>query len=196
MSDAPELIKQHRAKRGWSQTQLADRVGCNEKTIQRIESGKGCSVDMLKSIAIALEIEPDVLLLSSDSPAVRRRARRRVRDGFVCMQLLLDSEHTYTRVSVVRDPNDEKLHEAIIAVCEVIDSLKQHKSPPLVPTRVAYEGARSIGNALRQLEAHGWLLELEESYAEVFARTHDGVVFWIFHFRQAETGETNSAALK
>jgi transcriptional regulator with XRE-family HTH domain len=51
------ILKQLRLSRHLSQEQLADMSGLNVRTIQRIESGKNASVESLKCLASALNVE-------------------------------------------------------------------------------------------------------------------------------------------
>ncbi|WP_206483935.1 helix-turn-helix domain-containing protein [Thalassotalea sp. G2M2-11] len=51
------ILKQLRISRHLSQEQLAQMSGLNVRTIQRIESGKNASVESLKCIAAALNVD-------------------------------------------------------------------------------------------------------------------------------------------
>ena len=51
------IVRKLRAKRSWSQEQLADFAGHNVRTIQRVESGQKASVETLKSIASVFEVD-------------------------------------------------------------------------------------------------------------------------------------------
>lgn len=51
------IVRKLRAKRSWSQEQLADFAGLNVRTIQRVESGQKASVETLKSIASVFEVD-------------------------------------------------------------------------------------------------------------------------------------------
>ena len=51
------ILKQLRMSRRLSQEHLADMSGLSVRTIQRIESGKNASVESLKCLASALEVE-------------------------------------------------------------------------------------------------------------------------------------------
>ena len=51
------ILKQLRISRHLSQEQLADMSGLNVRTIQRLESGHNASVESLKCIAAALEVD-------------------------------------------------------------------------------------------------------------------------------------------
>lgn len=55
------ILKQLRLSRNFSQEQLAQMSGLNVRTIQRIESGHKASVESLKCIAAALEVEISTL---------------------------------------------------------------------------------------------------------------------------------------
>ena len=55
------ILKQLRIGRYLSQEQLAQMSGLNVRTIQRIESGQNASVETLKCLAAALEVDIDTL---------------------------------------------------------------------------------------------------------------------------------------
>ncbi|NQZ90144.1 MAG: helix-turn-helix transcriptional regulator [Colwellia sp.] len=55
------ILKQIRISRHFSQEQLAQISGLNVRTIQRIESGKNASVESLKCIAAALDVDVTTL---------------------------------------------------------------------------------------------------------------------------------------
>jgi transcriptional regulator with XRE-family HTH domain len=55
------ILKQFRLSRNLSQDQLAQMSGLNVRTIQRIESGNKASVESLKCIAAALEVDISTL---------------------------------------------------------------------------------------------------------------------------------------
>jgi transcriptional regulator with XRE-family HTH domain len=52
-----QILKQLRLSRHFSQEQLADMSGLNVRTIKRIESGQKASVESMKCIAAALDID-------------------------------------------------------------------------------------------------------------------------------------------
>ena len=51
------LIQKLRLQRGWSQEQLAELSGLSVRTIQRLERGQGGSVESLKALGAAFEID-------------------------------------------------------------------------------------------------------------------------------------------
>jgi transcriptional regulator with XRE-family HTH domain len=51
------LIQKLRLQRGWSQEQLADLSGLSVRTIQRLERGQPASVESLKALGAAFEID-------------------------------------------------------------------------------------------------------------------------------------------
>ncbi|HEX9590720.1 MAG TPA: 2TM domain-containing protein [Bradyrhizobium sp.] len=51
------LIQKLRLQRGWSQEQLVDLSGLSVRTIQRLERGQTASVESLKALGAAFEIE-------------------------------------------------------------------------------------------------------------------------------------------
>ena len=64
-------IKDIRTKKNMTQDQLAEMIGSDRAVIARIENGnKGCSMDYFVSIANALEVSTDSLLIDSlENPA-------------------------------------------------------------------------------------------------------------------------------
>jgi transcriptional regulator with XRE-family HTH domain len=68
------LIQKLRLQRGWSQEQLAEVSGLSVRTIQRIERGQTASVETLKALGAAFEIdfsqlkEPDMNATLSQTP--------------------------------------------------------------------------------------------------------------------------------
>lgn len=68
------LIQKLRLKNGWSQEQLATASGLSTRTIQRIEAGQAPSVESLKAIAGALDIEFTAL---TEEPKMTTESSRR-----------------------------------------------------------------------------------------------------------------------
>ena len=66
------ILKQLRLSRHLSQEQLAQMSGLNVRTIQRIESGKNASVESLKCLASALNI--DIATLNQEKFNVDKRS--------------------------------------------------------------------------------------------------------------------------
>jgi hypothetical protein len=93
---------------------------------------------------------------------------------------------------VHHDPDNSAIHEAILAVCEAVDMIRQYKASVEIPVRDEYEGGRKIGNAIGELESEGWLLELEEGVQEVFGVGHDYEAYWTIRIRPATEGERSS----
>jgi transcriptional regulator with XRE-family HTH domain len=54
---SPMLIQKLRLQRGWSQEQLAELSGLSVRTIQRIERGQPASIESLKSLGAAFQID-------------------------------------------------------------------------------------------------------------------------------------------
>lgn len=59
---ASELIKTYRDKRGLSQVSLADKSGVPQTTISTIEHGANPSWEIMKKLALALNITVDDLM--------------------------------------------------------------------------------------------------------------------------------------
>jgi len=51
------IVQKMRLERGWSQQQLADIAGINVRTVQRIESGQSVSLDSLKALGAAFDVD-------------------------------------------------------------------------------------------------------------------------------------------
>jgi transcriptional regulator with XRE-family HTH domain len=51
------LIQKLRLQRGWSQEQLADLSGLSVRTVQRLERGQTASVESLKALGAAFEVD-------------------------------------------------------------------------------------------------------------------------------------------
>ena len=66
------ILKELRISRHFSQEQLAQMSGLNVRTIQRIESGKNASLESLKCLASALDI--DVTTLNQDKFMIDRKS--------------------------------------------------------------------------------------------------------------------------
>ena len=190
-SEVAKTIKDARLKKGWSQAKLAEKAGCHEKTITRVERGQPADLRSLREIGKALGFSPKQLVDDDGGrPVARRRPLRRVHDGQECIQLLVDYSFQWSRVRLQRDPGEE-LHGAISKICEAVDLIRQHETSFKVPVLTQYEAGRRIAQAIPELEAHGWLLELEEGEEEVFGRDHDFELYWTVHIRpQAEEERT------
>lgn len=65
--DFSEIIKQLRLERGWSQQDVADRVGRNKMTISQYESGqRRPSFDMIEKLAEVFHVDLNYLLGFTD----------------------------------------------------------------------------------------------------------------------------------
>lgn len=62
MNDLAKRLRTSRENKGWSQGELARRIGVTPQTIQAIESGKTKKPQNLTAIARALSVNPDYLL--------------------------------------------------------------------------------------------------------------------------------------
>lgn len=69
MTEMPNRIRELRMQRGWSQDQLAARVGCSKPQISDLERGnRGLDLDWMRRIADAMGILPSHLLSDDDNP--------------------------------------------------------------------------------------------------------------------------------
>ena len=72
------LIKQLRNQRAWSQDQLSLISGISHRTIQRIESSGTCSLESLRALAVAFEIETSVLEIDPTAQANMQRQNKEI----------------------------------------------------------------------------------------------------------------------
>ena len=59
-----EMVKALRQANGWSQEHLSEVCGLSLRTIQRIESTGNASLDSIRLLSIAFNIEPDTLIIN------------------------------------------------------------------------------------------------------------------------------------
>jgi transcriptional regulator with XRE-family HTH domain len=83
MSSFGEKLRQLRKERGWSQDELAERVGIHGRHVGKYEAGKVLpNAETLLAIAAALDVSLDFLLLDaaqSENPAAKIRDRELLR---------------------------------------------------------------------------------------------------------------------
>lgn len=65
MTQLASNLRAERARKGWSQAELAERAGTTKTTVSSIEGGNGCRTDTLTDLARALEIPVATLLADS-----------------------------------------------------------------------------------------------------------------------------------
>ena len=94
MKIIPETLKHWRKKRGFSQQKLAETAGIDQKTVARIEVGKGGEArgDTVKRIANALRIKPETLGREPDSETTNEAESRKFGLGVFNRRLRLDGE--------------------------------------------------------------------------------------------------------
>ena len=70
MSTIGKIIKDSRTKMGYTQEELAAKVGVQKSAIAKWENGRVSEIKRsnLKALAVALELNPNILLSSSDEP--------------------------------------------------------------------------------------------------------------------------------
>jgi transcriptional regulator with XRE-family HTH domain len=98
-----ELVKSHRNKRAWSQTQLAEVSGLSLRTIQRIEKTGSASLESIKSIASVFEIEAQSLQTTPDSPVKNIKVKLSALLGVVSITLFSFFVITATAQPVMLD---------------------------------------------------------------------------------------------
>jgi transcriptional regulator with XRE-family HTH domain len=77
----PSRIRELRKARGWSQGELAERIGCVTNHVSDLERGeRGLTLEWMRKIALALECSPADLLNYADNPARMSDAERRLLD--------------------------------------------------------------------------------------------------------------------
>lgn len=63
------LVREAREARGWSQVELAERLGLSGAQVSRVEAGlRGVSLDVLARLAQELEIPADQVIASIGEP--------------------------------------------------------------------------------------------------------------------------------
>lgn len=73
-----ETVRRLRQERGWTQEDLADRVGFDRKSINRVENAAySPSVDRLFALANALGVTPSELLADADALSRRKRPAKK-----------------------------------------------------------------------------------------------------------------------
>ena len=93
MKIIPETLKHWRKKRGFSQQRLAEEADIDQKTVARIEVGKGGETrgGTVKQIAKALRVKPEVLAEEPDSEAEHdEEVRKKYGWGVLNHRLRLD----------------------------------------------------------------------------------------------------------
>ena len=66
------IVKKLRAKRNWSQEQVATFSGLSIRTIQRVESGQSASLETLKSLASVFEV--DIAKLTEEIKVIDKKS--------------------------------------------------------------------------------------------------------------------------
>ncbi|MCY4381711.1 MAG: helix-turn-helix transcriptional regulator [Nitrospinae bacterium] len=95
MKIIPETLKHWRKKRGFSQQKLAEEAGIDQKTVARIEIGKGGETrsDTAKRITDALRVKPETLAEAPDADARRdEEVRKKFGAGVFNRKLRLDGD--------------------------------------------------------------------------------------------------------
>ena len=57
----PAIVRRLREQRAWSQEQLAEVAGLSARTVQRVETGSGASLETRMALAAALDVDPAML---------------------------------------------------------------------------------------------------------------------------------------
>jgi transcriptional regulator with XRE-family HTH domain len=82
------LIQKLRLQRGWSQEQVAQLSGVSVRTIQRLERGQSVSIETLKALGAAFEVDFSTLkeptMNTSVNPTVGRALVKRMSNPKFC----------------------------------------------------------------------------------------------------------------
>lgn len=65
----PATVRRLREQRAWSQDQLAEVAGLSARTVQRVETGKGASLETRMALAAALGVDAAALCEGGEPPA-------------------------------------------------------------------------------------------------------------------------------
>ena len=85
---------------GWTQTQLADKVGTSQAVIQKIENGKSLRPRILESLAAALDVKPAWLMFG-------------VEEADELAEDALEMARAWTRL---KEPHRSAMREAILRI--------------------------------------------------------------------------------
>lgn len=83
MVDLPNRLYELRRIKGWSQQELADRVGCSKMHVSGLERGKrDFSLAMMRRFADVLGVTPAALLSRTDNPMLLAPDEERLLDTY------------------------------------------------------------------------------------------------------------------
>lgn len=110
--ETSKIIASVRDKKGWSQTELADKSGVSRVMIGKYERGEAIpSIDAAKKIADALEVSLDYLVGEGINSKLDKQALKRLQDLDILEEdkkkTLFDLIDTY-----IRDAKTRKAHAA------------------------------------------------------------------------------------
>lgn len=74
MEQITHTPKSLRARRGFSQLELAERSGVSDRTIRNLEDGLDVSLESVRALAAALDVEVPALIAAIDVERARRAA--------------------------------------------------------------------------------------------------------------------------
>jgi transcriptional regulator with XRE-family HTH domain len=85
-------LRAMRIRRGWRQTDLADRIGCSDSTVSRVERGQAgeLRVDTLRRLSAAVELRVDLVPRWRGGDLDRLIARHHIALSSVTTTLLRD----------------------------------------------------------------------------------------------------------
>lgn len=150
-----EFIVALRAKKAWTQEELALAAGVSLRTVQRMEKSGRCSIAVKKAIASAFEVEASELSPKAQSSAVEsEHAERflvRVEDGRRLAQVI-GGAHGY-RVSHDQ-PRTEDEVDLLAAVAQSIQDWGEIW-PDLEPGE-RVKATFELNNSIKELEAAGF----------------------------------------
>jgi len=116
-----ENIKRLRKERGWSQTKLAEKVGCHLSNITRIETGKYIpALETVTKIATILDVPIDYLVSSTEGN---------------CEEIRIEDQTLSERIKLLNTLDDEerlvvnKVIDAMLTKKKMLDLLKNEVQP-------------------------------------------------------------------
>lgn len=170
-------------------------VDISGKTIRRMTDAESVRPTKRRAVLDFLGIESEE---ASDDDEVgwKPRKLRAVRNGQSTFRYLMYADRDDVRVEVQRDPlpDEGKVHEAVIALCNVVDRLSRaplegeyYRSKPgsgePLSAREIYENGKAIGDAARVLKENEWQLTLEQVGACGPDGSYRPGYFFTFHVR-------------
>lgn len=157
-----DKIKELRTQRAWTQEQLAQIVQVDVRTIQRVESGKVASMETLKALASAFDLDVGELMRTQEEAKSAASASyvkflERVKTGPELLSIV-ESTHAFNY------DHEELASNQVEQVAAFFDFLTNVDILPDLPAGESVRAAASLSEQIADLEASGlWVFGLREA---------------------------------